>query len=238
MFLRRVAFKPLCRQCGFKFERPTARCPMCGLRTGYVEPLRSPVGQGVDNRRANAAIVTDADFDEDIDDMVLAPPVERTAEPPVSIEMYREREEEEAAPPEKPAPVARRVSLSGLILGTTLVAVCLGLGRVSLAWGIIAFLVLIPAYVRTLSAISYFRDHGRELGRDDIGGIFTTSFVLSLMGLAAAGMVFVLAKGLCGWVLGFFSWEQPFPVATVLGTVAAFVTVFVLVHWVWPVNRD
>jgi hypothetical protein len=212
---------------------------MCGLRTGYIEPLHSPVRQGVDNAREDAAIVTDADFDDDIDDLVLAPAVERTAEPAVSIEMYREAEQEEiSALPDEPAPVARRVSLGGLILGTTLVAVCLGLGRVSLAWGIIAFLVLIPAYVRTLSAISYFRDHGRELGREDIGAIFATSFVLALMGLTAAGMVFLLTKALGGWVLGFFSFEQPFPIATTLGTVAAFVTVFVLVHWVWPVNRD
>jgi hypothetical protein len=210
---------------------------MCGLRTGYVEPLRAPLRQTIDDTRADAALTAEADLDEDADEITLAPPAERPAELPLSVEMYRHTEEETAAP-EESAPIARRVSLSGLIIGTTLVAVCFGIGRVSLPAGIIAFLVLIPAYVRTLSAISYHHERGRELSRDDIGGIFATSFVLSLMGLAAAGLVFLVTSRLCGVVLGWLPGDEPASIATILGTAAAFVTVFVLVHWVWPVNQD
>jgi hypothetical protein len=237
MILRRVAFKPLCRQCGHKFERPVARCPMCGLRTGYVEPLRAPPRQGIENRGANAEIVAETDLDEEADDMVLAPPVERPPTEPLSLENHFEREQAAAAP-SVPAPVARRVSLGSLMIGTMLVAACLGLGRVLLAAGVITFLVLVPAYVRTLSAISYYRDHRRELGREDIAAIFATSLVLALMGLAVGGLVFLVTMLLTGLVVRFFPWDEPVPIGTILGTAAAFVTVFVLVHKVWPVNED
>ncbi|MEX2138497.1 MAG: hypothetical protein WD894_04505 [Pirellulales bacterium] len=181
--------------------------------------------------------MAESDLDEDADDIALAPPFERTAAATSSLEMYPQTENEVAAPNE-PAPVARRVSLGSLLIGTTLVAACLGLGRVSLAGGIIAFLVLVPAYIRTLSAISYYCDHGRELGRDDIASVFATSLVLSLMGLAAAGLVFLVTTFLTGLVTRFLPWDGPVPLATFLGTAAAFVTVFVLVHRVWPVNED
>lgn len=236
MILRRVAFKPLCRQCGHKFERPVARCPMCGLRTGYVEPLQGPLRQGIEDRDFDAEIVAD-DLDENAEDMVLGPPVERPPAEPLSLESYLDRNQEvETA--NVPAPVARRVSLGSLMIGTMLLAACLGLGRVSMAGGIIAFLVLVPAYVRTLSAISYYRDHGRELGVQDIAAIFATSLVLSLMGLTAGGLVFLVTVFLSGLVVRFLPWGDTVPIATFLGTAAAFVTVFVLVHKVWPVNED
>jgi hypothetical protein len=174
---------------------------MCGLRTGYIQPLGLPLRQGVENGRSEVEIVTGAALDDD-DDIALEPPVERAPGAQLSVEMLPDPEPEIQAA-EEPAPVARRVSLGGLIVGTTLVAVCLGLGRVSLAAGIIAFLVLLPAHIRTLSAISYFRDHRRELARNDIAAIFAVSLVLSLMGLAAAGLVFLVTVFVSGFVVRF-----------------------------------
>jgi hypothetical protein len=249
MVLRRVAFKPLCRQCGHKFERPVARCPLCGLRTGYVEPLQSPLRPAIDSRRGEVVADSDlanfdltiSDLDDEADDMVLAPPVERSAAAAASVELYRPPEDDielDIDRDNEPAPIARRISIGGLIVGTGMVAVCLGIARASLAAGIIAFLVLIPAFVRTLSGISYFRDRGRHLSREEVGAMFAVSFVLSVMGLAPAGLVFLATTFVSGLVVGFLPAEQQLIATTLLGTTAAFITVFVLIHRVWPVNED
>jgi hypothetical protein len=155
MIVRRTGLNPLCRQCGHEIDGPTARCPMCGMRTGLVLPLQLPAPKSIDEPIVVTESVEEGDFEE-AGDMVLAPPVERSATPLMSIESDREVEED-AEPSIEHAPVARNVSLGSLMFGTMLIAVCLGLGRASITAGVAAFLVLIPAYLRTLSAIYYYR---------------------------------------------------------------------------------
>ena len=107
-----------------------------------------------------------------------------------------------------------------------------------MAAGIVAFLVLIPAYIRTLSAVSYYRERQRRLGGQDTAVIFATSFVLSLMGLSAGGLVFLVTVFVMGLVAGLAGWDDPHSLTTIVGAAAAFVTVLILVHKVWPVNED
>lgn len=218
---------------------------MCGMRTGLAEPLRSLARKAVAESNLVEAIaepilvvedVEEGDFD-DADDVVLAPPVERPVEPMMPLEIERDDSDDSATGNEH-APVARNVSLGSLMLGTMLVAACLGLGRASMSAGIVAFLILIPAYVRTLSAIYYYRQRQRQLGGQDIAAVFATSFVLSLMGLSAGGLVFLMMVFVMGLVAGLAGWDDPRSLTTFVGAAAAFVTVLVLVHKVWPVNEE
>jgi hypothetical protein len=245
MILRRGGLKPLCRQCGHQIDRPTARCPMCGMRTGLAEPLRSLARKAVAESNLVEPIaepilvvedVEEGDFD-DADDIVLAPPVERPVEPMMPLEWQRD-DSGDSATSNEPAPIARNVSLGSLMLGTLLIAACLGLGRASPSAGIVAFLILIPAYIRTLSAIYYYRQRERQLCGQDIAAVFATSFVLSLMGLSAGGLVFLMMVFVVGLIAGLAGWDDPGRITTFVGAAAAFVTVLILVHKVWPVNEE
>jgi len=238
MIIRRAGLKPLCRQCGHEFDAPAARCPMCGMRTGLPEPLRRPLRSAVDQPSLDSEVLNADEMESpDDEDIVLAPPVERPPPEPfpvgTPIDHYDLSESNK-----EPTPVARNVSVASLMLGTFLVAACLGLGRFSTPVGIIVFLILIPAYIRTLSAIWYFRKQERELGRRELTEIFTTSLVLALMGLAAGGLVFLVMTAITGLVVGSLGWENAETGTAVLGTAAAFATIVVLIHKLWPVNQD
>ena len=141
-------------------RRRTARCAAhaqaCRCRGGLCGgPSTKPPQTG--------AIIEADDIDESaLDDVVLQPPVECLPPEPIDIEAYIAREKELEIR-EVEAPVVRRVTLSSLMLGTLLVAVCMGLARALIVAGIVAFLVIVPAYIRTLSAISFFRDQERQL---------------------------------------------------------------------------
>jgi hypothetical protein len=236
MIVRRAGLNPLCRQCGHEIDRPAARCPMCGMRTGLALPLQLPARKAIAEPIIVAESVDEADFDE-AGEVVLAPPIERPAAPLLPFEIYSgdSRRDE---PVFEHAPVARNVSLRSLMLGTLLIAACLGLSRASMSAGIVAFLILIPAYIRTLSAIYFYRQRERELSGHDTAAIFATSFVLSLMGLSAGGLVFLLMVFVMGLLAGLAGWDDPGITTTFVGAAAAFVTVLVLIHKVWPVNED
>jgi hypothetical protein len=208
------------------------------MRTGLVQPLHLPAQKALEKSSVEDTLVEAGETDDDGDgDVVLAPPIERPPSEPLSAGMYCERSDA-AKINDEPATVARNVSLGSLMLGTLLIAACLGLSRASMSAGIVAFLVLVPAYIRTLSAIYYYRQRQRELGGHDLAAIFATSFVLSLMGLSAGGLVFLVTTIVVGLVAGLAGWEDPGEVTMFLGAAAAFVTVLVLVHRVWPVNED
>jgi hypothetical protein len=235
MIVRRAGLNPLCRQCGHEIDRPTARCPMCGMRTGLALPLRLPAQKPIAEPVLVAESVEEGELDDT--DVVLAPPVERPAVPMMPLEMQAE-DDDDAEPSVEHAPIARNVSLGSLMLGTLLVAVCLGLSRASMAAGIVAFLVLIPAYIRTLSAVSYYRQRNRQLAFQDIAAIFSISFVLSLMGLVAGGIVMGITGYGVVWIAGMVSGYDPTTLGRILSTAAGFVTIVVLIHKVWPVNED
>jgi hypothetical protein len=209
---------------------------MCGMRTGLVEPLCAPARKAVAQPVLVAENVEEADV-EDASDVVLAPPLERPRAPLLPLEMPDDDSNDTKNDIEH-APVARNMSLGSLMLLTMLIAACLGLSRVSMSAGAVAFLVLVPAYIRTLSAIYYYRRRERLLSGHDIAAIYATSFVLSLMGLSAAGLVFFLMTFVMGWIAGLAGWDDPGTVVRLLSVAAAFVTVLVLVHIVWPVNED
>jgi hypothetical protein len=236
MILRRAGLNPLCRQCGHEIDRPTTRCPMCGMRTGLVPPLQLPARKAIAEPIIVAESV-DAEGFEDAGDVVLAPPLERAVEPMMLLEIERD-DSDDVETSDEHAPIARNVSLGSLLLGTMLVAACLGLSRVSMPAGIVAFLILIPAYIRTLSATYYYRQRQRQLAYQDIAAIFSVSFVLSLMGLVAGGIV----MGITGYgvvrIAGMVSGFDPTIVGRILSTAAGFVTIVVLIHKVWPVNED
>jgi hypothetical protein len=236
MIVRRAGLNPLCRQCGHEIDQPTARCPMCGMRTGLVKPLQLPARRAIAEPIVVTENVAEGEFDDDAD-VVLAPPIERPAPPLMPLETLAGDSEHDDLVNEQ-APVARNVSLGSLMLGTLLIAACLGLSRASMSAGIVAFLILIPAYIRTLSAIYYYRQRERELSGHDTAAIFATSFVLSLMGLSAGGLVFLVMVFVMGLLAGLAGWDDPGITATFVGAAAAFVTVLVLIHKVWPVNED
>ena len=125
-----------------------------------------------------------------------------------------------------------------MMLGTMLIAACLGLSRASMAAGAVAFLILVPAYIRTLSAIYYYRQRERQLGGHEVAAIFATSFVLSVMGLAAGGIVLGITRYAVLQIAGSGGWAGASTLATFLAVAAAFVTILVLIHKVWPVNED
>jgi hypothetical protein len=236
MIVRRAGLNPLCRQCGHEIDRPTARCPMCGMRTGLALPLESLAAKSIAEPIVVTESIEDGDF-EDAGDVVLAPPVERSAAQLMPIEMHSD-DDEDPEPSIEHAPVARNVSLGSLMLGTMLIAACLGLSRASVTAGAVAFLILIPAYLRTLSAIYYYRQRERQLGSHDIAAVYATSFVLSVMGLLAGGIVLGITGYSVVWIAGLAGWDDAGTVAKFLGVAAAFVTVLVLIHKVWPVNED
>jgi hypothetical protein len=236
MILRRAGLNPLCRQCGHEIDRPTARCPMCGMRTGLVEPLQSRARKTIAEPILVSESFEEAELD-DAGDVVLAPPVERPVAEVISFDM-RSDDSEASETDVKHAPVARNVSLGSLMLGTMLIAACLGLSRASMAGGVVAFLILVPAYIRTLSAIYYYRQRERLLGGHDIAAIYATSFVLSVMGLAAGGIVLGITRYAVVRIAGLGGWDDAGTAAMFSGVAAAFVTVLVLIHKVWPVNED
>jgi hypothetical protein len=208
------------------------------MRTGVVEPLRDlrPLSD-VNDLDHPDEYKTVVEIDEEKDDIVVGPPVERLPAEPIPAAYYPDHYEESERP--KPeTPVVRSVSLRSMMLGTALIAACLGLGRFSTFAGVVSFLMLVPAYIRTLSAISYYRQNQRTLTRQDIAAIFATSLILSLMGLSAGGLVFLLMTVVSGLVVEQAGWEDPIRITTLVGAAAAFVTVLVLVHKVWPVNED
>ena len=211
---------------------------MCGMRTGWAEPLRD-LRQLSDEPDLDQPDEYEAveQIDEPGDDIVVGPPVERLPAEPIAAAYYPDHYEE-AEKPKPETPVVRTLSLRSLMLGTTLIAACLGLGQFSMFAGVLSFLILVPAYIRTLSAISYYRQAQRTLGRQDIATIFATSLVLSLMGLAAGGLVFLLMTVVSGFVVQNAGWSDPVRITTLLGAAAAFLTVLVIVHKVWPVNED
>jgi hypothetical protein len=227
---------PPCRQCGHAFDEPAAHCPVCGTRTGMPVPLQAPLRRTIDEPSHDGVLIEADEFDESaLDDVVLEPPLERPPEP-IDLEAYI-AEQKEAEIVEAAAPVARRVTLGSLMIGTLLIAVCLGLARASTFAGIVAFLVIVPAYIRTLSAVSFYRDAGRQIDRGELMGIFATSLILAFVGLAAGGVAFLAMTFLGGLIAGLFDTGDPVMVSTILGTAAAFVIIVLLLHKVWPVNQ-
>ena len=238
MILRRAGLKPLCRQCGHAFDEPAARCPACGMRSGFAEPLRRPLRESIVEPSLDSDVVSSDEMESiDGDDVVLGPEVERLPAEPFSAETPVDHYDPLASNDE-PIPVARNVSVGSMMLGTLLIAACLGLGRFSTFAGVTAFLVLVPAYIRTLSAIWYYRKQDQQLSRRQLADIYSVSFVLSLMALAAGGLVFAVSAFVCGLIVPSLGIEQPVVATTIAGTTAAFFTIVVLVHKVWPVNQD
>jgi hypothetical protein len=208
------------------------------MRSGYAEPLRKPLREAIDEPSPDSEVVSADEMDSiDGDDVVLAPPVERPPPEPFPVGMPVD-DYDPAASNDEPVPVARNVSVGSMFVGTLLIAACLGLGRLSTFAGVTAFLVLVPAYIRTLSAIWYYRKQNQELSRRQLAEIFATSFALSLMGLSAGGLVFAVSAFVCGLIVPSLGIEDPVVATTIAGTTAAFVTIVVLVHKVWPVNQD
>jgi hypothetical protein len=209
---------------------------MCGMRTGMVPPLQLPARKSIAEPIVVTENVEERDF-EDAGDVVLAPPVERPVAPLMPFETHSEDVEVADRGIER-APVARNASLGSLMLGTMLIAACLGLGRVATTAGAVAFMILMPAYLRTLSAIYYYRQRNRQLGSHDVAAIYATSFVLSVMGLAAGGIVLGITRYAIVRIAGAIGGYDATSFAMYLGIAAAFVTILVLVHKVWPVNED
>ena len=210
------------------------------MRTGIAEPLRRPVHRSIDESIRDDGLVAQnelEDLDIEADDFVIAPAVERPPPEPLSIAMHIERDKA-PEPRDETAPIARNVSLGSLMLLTMLIAVCLAVGRASTWLGIVAFLLLVPAHIRTLSAISYYRRRERKLGREDIAAIFATSLVLSVMGLFAGGLVLWFVASIVQAMIASAGGANAGIVPTFIGAGAAFITMLVLIHKVWPVNEE
>ena len=95
MILRRPTLNPLCRQCGHELDRPLSRCPMCGMRTGLVPPLRvsarPAIAEGdVALRKNDYEELSEIDSEEE--ELVLAPPLERPPQTPLSLDAVVDEE--------------------------------------------------------------------------------------------------------------------------------------------------
>jgi hypothetical protein len=209
---------------------------MCGLRTGLAHPL--PVISNDATVKAPPNLETfESDELDGAGDIAIAPPIERPKPSLLPYEIAGDGDLETQAAGEREL-VVRSVSLSNIMIGTSLVAVCLAVGRLAVAAGVIAFLILIPAFVRTLSAIHCYRQMQRPLTRPDIATVFVTSLVLAIMGLTAGGMVYAIVGIACRLFFSLAGISYSAIVATALPTAAAFVTVSVVVHRVWPVDQE
>ncbi len=123
------------------------------------------------------------------------------------------------------------------MIGVTVVAVCLAIGRVSSAAGTILFLLCIPTFVRTLAGITLSRGLGRVIRSQDVFVLAVQSLAFSCVALVA-GFVFhtffILFLATVLHLLG--------PTAIqIISLVGLFLTVLlmtVMVLVLWPVQEN
>lgn len=236
----RPGYSPKCRQCGYVFVEPLSHCPVCNRRSGIQELGRLGARPLIDSDPIPETLMTTTE-EIDIDDVKLLPPVERPIEQP-KLEDYlgASYERDFLRSDDQQAPVARNVTIGSMLGGMTVLAVCMAIMRLNVYVGAPCLLIFAPAYLRTLSAIWYFRQQGDDqlTWRESISA-YITSAILALMALPAGGLAFGIAGGIVVAVQSaMFGTAANHVPAIVVGLGAAFILQTLIIHRVWPVHQQ
>jgi hypothetical protein len=98
-----------------------------------------------------------------------------------------------------PGSGAAQFSLATILLVTTLVAVCLGVFRISPGFGVIVVVLATPALVRTIVAGTREKQRGHRLSVAEKIGTFVASFGVMILACVAGIAAFLAACfGTCG----------------------------------------
>jgi len=95
----------------------------------------------------------------------------------------------------------RTFSLESVLMITTLIAVCLGLGTLGPVWGILLAVISAPAVMRTIGVRTRRKIAGKPMGLYDKASVFLASVALVYaIGIATAA-TFGLVGVACAFVL-------------------------------------
>ncbi len=244
-----------CRQCGHKFDELISRCPSCGFRTGVSDPiqeaLRDPLRHRFGPNDVDAALTGVGGYEPgeiDLDHVALAPPVELPPDdrPWFQLPKFRKPRShpldaddvESAGEPAGPTSI-RSFSLETLMVGMTIISVCLAFTNLSRPLGFILLAVCVPAFVRTLSAARVYERRLIRCSRHDLVGVFAQSLLVCVMPLPFAGMIWfpvdsairMLASNLLGIT-------ETTIFAGITAAIAAMGFMIWMVLKVWPIEPD
>lgn len=222
-------------------DEPVANCPGCGRRVSF-----NTLDQRVPGKRARALlhddekrVMTAPEEDDDEPELKLSPPAveERSAELPpeviAAIESAKAAQDQwKTAGP--PPPVPATITVGGIMLGTLTVAICMAVARLSFVWGAAMFMVFVPAYVRTIAAMGYFRKLDHELSWREVSEAFLNSAVLGLMALPASAFVFMVFNEIGAALI---TSESTTTARHVLATVISLSFAVWVTQRAWPVNE-
>jgi hypothetical protein len=136
-----------------------------------------------------------------------------------------------------PATVRHTFTLSSLMLLIALVAVTLGVFRIEPGLGIVLVIVVTPALIRTLLAVSRDKARGRALNPLEKVGVFVASLgIVIVIGLAAI-IAFVATCVPIGLANSDNMTSNSLVTAVVIGLIAAGLVAFPLIRWLWPRKR-
>ncbi len=231
-----------CKQCGMLIDEPVANCPGCGRRVSFNTLDRRLPGKRM---RAllhddDKQVMTAPQEDDEEPELKLSPPavVDRSAEIPpeviAAIQSAKAAAEDQYKTAEQPPPVPATITVGGIMLGTLTVAVCMAVARLSFVWGAAMFMVLLPAYVRTIAAMGYFRKRDHELSWREASEAFANSAVLGLMALPASAFVFLVFNSIAAAVV---TSESATTARHVLCTVISVGFAVWVTQRAWPVNE-
>jgi hypothetical protein len=139
-------------------------------------------------------------------------------------------------PPDK----SQQFSLATLLLVTSLVAVCLGLFRVSFGLGAASLILILPAFLRTLSLVEREMQHGNRLSPLEKVTVFFGSVGVAILALVTMGAAFLVAHTAALTTCYLLAhWHEPTATALyVLGVIGAFIFALIAAAWMlrvtWP----
>ena len=137
--------------------------------------------------------------------------------------------------------------LSSLILTTTLIAVCLGVGTWSPGLAVVLALLSVPAYVRTVFVGLRLRREGRHLSIEHKILTYLASLSIAAGTVVApmlafctiCGMAFIAAM-IVGGVFGWHELDLLGPAllfGLYLGAIAAVAAFLASIRWLWPYRK-
>lgn len=127
--------------------------------------------------------------------------------------------------------------LSSLMLVTTLVAVCLGLGSIAPGLGIVLAIVSAPALVRTFVASARRKASGERLTpAEKLTAFFGSVGVVVIVGISAAIAFYATCWIACGAAAAVGADEGAFLVGIVVGVLVGIVVLVLMLRWLWPLR--
>lgn len=142
----------------------------------------------------------------------------------------------EPAPPRRGRmrPSPQTVQLGTLMVAIAMVAVCLAVLRVSLGFGVLLILILVPASGRTIAAVLRRHARGRRMDWSERLELFVLSLcIVVVIGLASL-VAFAATCFPSGVILGNGAGIWGLVVAVIIGIGAAGCVAYSLIRRLWP----